>query len=61
MHPKASSACLRGDEDGGWLLIELGGDSREEAADNAERARDALRGATGLRGTALLEEPGAAR
>ncbi len=45
-----------GASDGGWLLIELGADTREEAVARAERARQALTGVPGLTGTRLLVE-----
>jgi FAD/FMN-containing dehydrogenase/Fe-S oxidoreductase len=53
MHPKALDLLPDG---GGWLLIELGGESRQEAAEHAERAREALSGASGLREERLFEE-----
>ncbi|HEX6200366.1 MAG TPA: FAD-linked oxidase C-terminal domain-containing protein, partial [Thermoanaerobaculia bacterium] len=53
MHPKALDLLPEG---AGWLLVELGGDTREEAADHAERARKALAGAAGFRDARLFEE-----
>lgn len=53
MHPKALDLLPDG---AGWLFIELGGDSRADAADRAGRARAALAGAAGFRDGRLFEE-----
>jgi FAD/FMN-containing dehydrogenase/Fe-S oxidoreductase len=44
-------------EGGGWLLIEMGGATRAEAADRAKRAQAGLAGAAGFREGRLLVDP----
>lgn len=53
MHPKALARLPEG---GGWLLIEMGGDTTAEAADRAARARRALAGAAGFREGRVYED-----
>jgi FAD/FMN-containing dehydrogenase/Fe-S oxidoreductase len=57
-----NAAAVAGLPDGGgWLLVEVGGDDREDAEARARDALRALRRLPGIAGSALLHEPALSR